>query len=54
MSERPHDDRPAEPERVLERSDWMGLPLEAAPVSLDRFHGLLVAAARRAAGDPDG
>ncbi|MFO8013054.1 MAG: DUF1638 domain-containing protein [Phycisphaerae bacterium] len=39
----------AEPERVLEISDWMGLPLEARPVLLDRFHGLLVDAARRAA-----
>jgi len=44
----------AEPERVLEISDWMGLPLEAATVSLDRFHGLLVAAARRAAGETVG
>jgi len=42
----------AEPERVLEISDWMGLPIEAAPVSLDRFYGLLVEAARRAAGEP--
>lgn len=40
----------AEPERVLKISDWMGLPLEAAPISLDRFRGLLVEAARRAAG----
>ncbi|MFO8013582.1 MAG: DUF1638 domain-containing protein [Phycisphaerae bacterium] len=40
----------AEPERVLEISDWMGLSMEAAPISLDRFHGLLVEAARRAAG----
>ena len=39
----------AEPERVLEISDWMGLPIEAALVSLDRFYGLLVEAARRAA-----
>ncbi len=41
----------AEPERVLAISDWMGLPMEAVPVSLDRFHGLLVEAARRAAGE---
>jgi len=41
----------AEPERVLEISDWMGLPIDAASVSLDRFHGLLVEAARRAAAE---
>jgi len=41
----------AEPERLLEISDWMGLPVEAATVSLDRFYGLLAAAARRAAGE---
>ena len=41
----------AEPERVLEISDWMGLPMEAAPVSLDRFYGLLAEAAQQAAGE---
>ena len=32
------------PERVLEISDWMKLPLEAAPVSLDRLKSMLSAA----------
>jgi len=41
----------AEPERLLAISDWMGLPVEAATVSLERFYGLLVAAARQAAGE---
>jgi len=31
------------PERVLEISDWMKLPLEAAPVPLDRLKDLLAA-----------
>jgi len=31
------------PERILEISDWMKIPLEAAPVSLDRLKLLLVA-----------
>ena len=31
------------PERVLEISDWMKLPLEAAPVTLDRLKRLLAA-----------
>lgn len=31
------------PERILELSDWMKLPLEAAPVSLDRLKRLLAA-----------
>ena len=33
------------PERILETSDWMKLPLEAASVSLDRFKSLLAAEA---------
>ena len=33
------------PERILEISDWMKLPLEAAPVSLDRLKRLLAAEA---------
>ena len=33
------------PERILEISDWMTLPLEAASVSLDRFKSLLAAEA---------
>jgi len=35
----------AEPERLLEISDWMRLPIEVAPVSLDRFRDLLAEAA---------
>jgi len=31
------------PERILEISDWMKLPLEAAPVTLDRLKKLLAA-----------
>jgi hypothetical protein len=30
-----------EPERILEFSDWMGIPIEAHRVSLDRLRGLL-------------
>jgi hypothetical protein len=30
-----------EPERILEFSDWMGIPIEAYRVSLDRLRGLL-------------
>ena len=37
----------AEPERLLAISDWMRLPIEAAPVSLDRLRDLLVEAAGR-------
>ena len=33
-------------ERILEISDWMRLPIEAVPVSLERFAGLLAEAAR--------
>ena len=36
------------PERILEISDWMKLPLEAAPVPLDRFKKLLAAEVVRA------
>jgi len=39
------------PERVLEISDWMKLPIEAAPVSLDRLKGLLAAEAGQAGGE---
>ncbi len=34
------------PERILEISDWMKLPLEARPVSLERLKSLLASAAR--------
>ena len=37
----------AEPERLLKISDWMRLPIEAAPVSLDRLRNLLAEAAAR-------
>jgi len=37
----------AEPERILAISDWMKLPIEAAPVSLDRLRNLLAEAAGR-------
>jgi hypothetical protein len=30
-----------EPEKILEFSDWMGIPLESYPVTLDRLAGLL-------------
>jgi hypothetical protein len=30
------------PEEVLEYSDWMGIPLQAYPVTLDRFKSLLL------------
>ena len=31
------------PEKILEFSDWMGIPIEPHRVSLDRFKGLLIA-----------
>jgi hypothetical protein len=31
------------PEKILEFSDWMGIPIESYRVSLDRFKGLLIA-----------
>lgn len=34
------------PEEFLEYSDWMGIPIQAYPVSLDRFKSLLTEAAR--------
>jgi hypothetical protein len=30
------------PEELLEYSDWMGIPIQAHPISLDRFKSLLV------------
>ncbi len=35
------------PEELLEYSDWMGIPIQAHPISLDRFKSLLVDAANR-------
>jgi hypothetical protein len=32
------------PEEILDYSDWMGIPLQGVPVTLDRLKGLLVAA----------
>jgi len=39
-------------ERILEISDWMKLPIEAVPVSLERFGGLLAEASRPKAQEP--
>lgn len=30
-----------DPEKVLEMSDWMGIPMQSCPVTLDRLKGLL-------------
>ena len=38
------------PERVLEISDWMKIPLESTPISLDRLKCLLAAAGMAATG----
>jgi hypothetical protein len=35
------------PEDFLEYSDWMGIPIIPYPVTLDRFHSLLIAAANK-------
>jgi hypothetical protein len=32
------------PEEILDYSDWMGIPLQGVPVTLDRLKGLLTAA----------
>ncbi len=34
-----------DPETFLAYSDWMGIPIQPYPISLDRFKGLLVDAA---------
>jgi hypothetical protein len=31
-----------DPEKLLEFSDWMGIPIEPYPVSLDRLKNLLL------------
>jgi hypothetical protein len=31
-----------QPEDLLEYSDWMGIPIQAYPVTLDRFKSLLL------------
>ncbi len=33
-----------DPEGFLEYCDWMGIPMQACPINLDRFKGLLVSA----------
>ena len=38
------------PEELLEYSDWMGIPIQAHPVSLERFKSLLVEQLRRLRG----
>jgi hypothetical protein len=39
------------PEEFLEYSDWMGIPIQPYPISLDRFKSLLSEAANQFAGD---
>jgi len=41
----------AKPERLLEISDWMKLPIEGAPVRLDRLRSLILDQASDAKGD---
>ncbi len=36
-----------DPERILEMSDWMGIPLDARAITLDRFRELLLASLQR-------
>jgi hypothetical protein len=36
-----------DPERILDFSDWMGIPLDARAITLDRFKELLLAALKR-------
>jgi hypothetical protein len=38
------------PEEFLEYCDWMGIPMQACPVSLDRFKGLLTDQLKKLAG----
>lgn len=40
-----------EPERILEFSDWMGIPLDARAITLDRFREMLLAGLERLAKD---
>ncbi|MBW2517878.1 MAG: DUF1638 domain-containing protein [Deltaproteobacteria bacterium] len=39
------------PEEFLEYSDWMGIPIHAHPIALDRFKSLLLDAANKIAGN---
>ena len=34
------------PEEILEYSDWMGIPIQAQPITLERLKGLLLEQAR--------
>ena len=40
-----------QPEEFLEYSDWMGIPIQPYPISLDRFKSLLLEAADQLAGN---
>jgi len=40
------------PEEFLEYSDWMGIPIQACSVTLDRFKSLLLEQAKRLSGVP--
>jgi hypothetical protein len=39
------------PEEFLEYSDWMGIPIQAHPIALDRFKSLLLDAAHNVSGN---
>jgi hypothetical protein len=39
------------PEEFLEYSDWMGIPIQAHPIALDRFKSLLLDAANKLSGN---
>ncbi|MBW1804206.1 MAG: hypothetical protein JRJ85_26175, partial [Deltaproteobacteria bacterium] len=39
-----------EPEEFLEYSDWMGIPIQGYPVTLDRFKTLLLEQAKKLLG----
>jgi hypothetical protein len=38
-------------EDFLEYSDWMGIPIQGYPITLERFKSLLLEKARRLTGD---
>jgi Protein of unknown function (DUF1638) len=40
-----------DPEKILDFSDWMGIPLDARAITLDRFKALLLASLERLRGD---
>ena len=39
------------PEEFLEYSDWMGIPIQALPIALDRFKSLILDAAHKVSGN---